>query len=90
MSKNLDFYERHSGQGMSPQFGDWISVGRILNGGQLHVNPFYAFTDFSPQTVGPELAVSLDEPLYIYSHPYQLSLHHQFHNNPGKYLSMTL
>ena len=61
----MEFFVRNNGEGISVQNGDWVSVGRILNGGQLHAIPFYAYTDFSPQTVGPELAVSDGRALYI-------------------------
>ena len=54
----MEFFVRNNGEGISIQNGDWVSVGRILNGGQLNAIPFYSYTDFSPQTVGPELAVS--------------------------------
>ena len=58
-------FVRDNGEGISIQNGDWVSVGRILNGGQLNAIPFYSYTDFSPQTVGPELAVSEGRDLYI-------------------------
>ena len=61
----MEFFVRNNGEGISVQNGDWVSVGRILNGGQLHTIPFYAYTDFSPQTVGPELAVSNVRALYV-------------------------
>ena len=61
----MEFFVRDNGEGISIQNGDWVSVGRILNGGQLNAIPFYSYTDFSPQTVGPELAVSEGRDLYI-------------------------